>query len=143
MYIEMIGKYRTERICDIGGWDEERDDTNAHERTASNWHAHPSQELRHHADILRGVPLTSLFAGSDGPDLVAASLCEPEVAIRACRNPIRLACRCWDYKFGNCATGADTPYFAVAKLGEPEVAIRSRCNAGWPALRCWDWKLGN
>ena len=74
------------------------------------------------------------------PDLVAALLGEPEVAVRARRDAERLAVAREDRELGERASGRNPPDPAGVEVGEPEVSVRSQSDCSGVAT---DPELGD
>jgi len=87
--------------------------------------------------------LADRSARGDPPDLVTAQLGEPEVAVRAGRDPIWAAGRCGDRKLADLAARGDSPDLVDGILGEPDVPIGARRDLVGAAGRCGDRKLAD
>src|SRR5207247_4144573 len=84
--------------------------------------------VRPHGDFVRiaagNRKLRDRSGGRDSPDLVHGLLCEPEIAVRPCRDPKRLATASGDRKLRNRSGGGDSPDLVPKPLCEPEIAVR-------------------
>jgi len=72
-------------------------------------------------------PLLESLAGADAPDLVAAILGKPEIAIGSGSDPGWVAEGCWDRELGDRAAGADAPDIVAINsiISKPEIAVGS------------------
>ena len=80
---------------------------------------------------------------SEAANFVAAKLGEPEVAVRARRDPTRLAAGRGHGELGEGSRRGDAADLVGVDLGEPEVAVRARRDANRTAIGRGHEELGD
>src|SRR5439155_23129679 len=98
--------------------------------------------LRLLPESLDDLPLLRSSGGTDGADLVAEALGEPQVAVGTQGDAIWIAARRGDGELGEHPRRSDPPDLVAAELDEPQVAVGAGRDVVRVAGRRGDAELG-